>query len=71
MDIVRVRAVGRKRKNLEDKSSVLMIRLDNKTIFRLCEKFGIEFDREAEILDDKVKKDLVDKIKNNLEIFIK
>ncbi|MBC9710040.1 MAG: hypothetical protein H9W80_12580 [Enterococcus sp.] len=68
---MRVSAVGRKRKKLEDKSSVLMIRLDNKTIFRLCEKFGIEFDSEAEILDDKVKKDLVDKIKNNLEIFIK
>lgn len=63
--------MGRHRKKLEDKSSILMIRLDNKTIFRLCDEFEIEYDLAAEFLSDEIKKTLIDKIKENLENFIK
>lgn len=63
--------MGRNRKPLIEKSSVLMIRLDNKTIFALCDKFKIEYDLESEILSDTTKKALVGEIKNNLENFIK
>lgn len=59
--------VGRKRKNLIDKSTVLMIRLDNKTIFKLCDILNIDYNPNAEILQDSVKKALIDEIKNNLE----
>lgn len=63
--------MGRNRKPLIEKSSVLMIRLDNKTIFALCDKFKIEYDLGSEILSDTTKKALVGEIKNNLENFIK
>lgn len=63
--------LGRKRKELIDKSTVLMIRLDNRTLFKLCEKFNIEYDPEGEVLEDETKKSLIGEIKNNLENFIK
>lgn len=59
--------VGRNRKPLIEKSSVLMLRLDNKTIFSLCERFKIDYDPDAEILSDVTKKALTDEIKNNLK----
>lgn len=62
--------MGRKRKNLEEKSSVLMLRLDNKTIFLLCDKFGIEYDRTALIIEDEVKKVLIGEIRNILKDFV-
>lgn len=63
--------MGRKRKPLIEKSSVLMIRLDNKTIFALCDKFKIDYDLDSEMLSDTTKKALIGEIKNNLENFIK
>lgn len=63
--------MGRHRKKLEDKSSVLMIRLDNKTIFKLCDALKIEYDPAAEFLSDDIKKALIFEIKENLENFIK
>ena len=59
--------MGRLPKKLEDKSSVLMIRLDNKTLFDLCDEFGIEYDRNGLIVEDEAKKLLVGQIKNILE----
>ncbi|MGE7984731.1 hypothetical protein [Solibacillus sp. NPDC093137] len=63
--------LGRNRKPLIEKSSVLMFRLDNKTIFALCDKFKIDYDLESEVLSDTTKKALIGEIKNNLENFIK
>lgn len=63
--------VGRKRKDLIDKSTVLMIRLDNRTIFKLCEIYNIEFDLDCEIISDELKKSIIGEIKNNLENIIK
>lgn len=63
--------VGRNRKPLIEKSSVLMLRLDNRTIFALCDKFNIFYDSESEILEDETKRALIGEIKNNLENFIK
>lgn len=48
-----------------------MIRLDNKTIFSLCDKYGIDYDPDAELLGDVTKKALVGEIKKNLENIIK
>ena len=59
--------MGRLPKKLEDKSSVLMIRLDNKTLFDLCDQFGIVYNREGLIVEDATKKALVREIKNILE----
>lgn len=59
--------MGRKRKNLEDKSSVLMLRLDNKTIFLLCDKFDIEYDRNALIIEDETKSLLIEEIRGILK----
>lgn len=50
--------LGRKRKKLEDKSTTLMLRIDNKTIFGLLDKFSIEYDREAEIFKKETMKAL-------------
>ena len=59
--------MGRLPKKLEDKSSVLMIRLDNKTLFDLCDQFGIKYDRDGLIVEDETKKALVSEIKSILE----
>lgn len=56
---MRIDKVGRQRKKLEDKSTALMFRIDNKTLFSLCDKFGINYDREAEIVSDEIKKALI------------
>ena len=56
---MRIDKVGRQRKKLEDKSSTLMFRIDNKTIFLLCDKFNIDYDRNAELLDIETKKLLI------------
>ena len=56
--------MGRKRKNLEDKSTSICFRLDNKLIFQLCDKFGIIYDKNAEMIEDTVKKQLIAEIKN-------
>ena len=64
---MRMIAMGRQPKKLEDKSSVLMIRLDNKTLFSLCDEFGIEYNREGLLVEDTTKKALVGEIKNILE----
>lgn len=59
---MRIDIMGRKRKKLEEKSTTLMVRMDNKTIFLLCDKFGISYNRDAEILDNEIKKLLSEEI---------
>ncbi|MED3353154.1 hypothetical protein P4388_32115 [Bacillus thuringiensis] len=63
--------MGRKRKDLIDKSTALMLRVDNKTLFQLCEKLKIEFDRDAETFDDDTKKIIILEIKEILYQFVK
>jgi len=42
--------MGRKRKDLIDKSTTLMIKIDNRTLFALCDKYGIEYDKDLELV---------------------
>lgn len=64
---MRIDRVGRKRKKLEEKSTALMFRIDNKTLFSLCDKFNIQYDREAELVSDETKKAVI----AELEVIIK
>lgn len=59
---MRIDIMGRHRKKLEDKSTTLMFRMDNKTIFLLCEKFNISYNKDGEFLDDTTKKLLIAEI---------
>lgn len=43
--------MGRKRKDLIDKSTTLMIKLDNRTLFSLCDKYGIEYNKDLELVE--------------------
>lgn len=54
--------MGRNRKALEDKNTTLMLKLDNRTVFKLCDKFGIEYDKNAEMIDNEIKNKLSRKI---------
>ena len=63
--------MGRKRKDLVDKSTSLILRIDNKTLFLLCNKLNIEFDSNAESFDDETKKRINMEIKDILNKFVK
>ncbi len=63
--------MGRNRKNLEDKSTALLFRIDNKTLFKLCDRFDIEYDRNAEILEIDTKNRLIVEIKRIVTEFVK
>lgn len=63
--------VGRKRKNLEDKTSTIMFRIDNKTLFLLCDKFGIEYDKNLELVDSGTLKSLTVEIEAILRNIVK
>lgn len=63
---MRIDIMGRPRKKLEDKSTSLMFRMDNKTIFLLCDKFNISYNREGEFLDDTARKLLIIEIERIL-----
>lgn len=63
--------MGRKRKDLVDKSTSLILRVDNKTLFLLCNKLNIEFDSTAESFDDETKKRINMEIKEILNNFVK
>lgn len=63
--------MGRKRKDLVDKSTSLILRVDNKTLFLLCNKLNIEFDSNAESFDDETKKRINMEIKEILKNFVK
>jgi len=43
--------MGRKRKDLIDKSTTLMFKIDNRTIFSLCDKYGIEYNKDLELIE--------------------
>lgn len=43
--------MGRKRKDLIDKSTTLLLKIDNRTLFLLCDKFNIEYDKDLELVD--------------------
>lgn len=68
---IRMDVMGRKRKSLEDKSTTLMVKLDNKMIFNLCDKFRIEYDRDAEILETGLKNDITVEIVKILKEYVK
>lgn len=63
--------VGRKRKNLEDKSTTLMFRLDNKTLFLLCDKFGIEYDKNLELVSTETIKALTIELEEIMRKLVK
>ena len=63
--------MGRNRKDLIEKSTSLILNLDNKTIFLLCERLNIDFDKNAEIFDDETKKIIIVEIKEILENYVK
>lgn len=68
---MRVDKMGRNRKKLEDKSTSLIFRMDNKTLFKLCDKLGIEYDRNAEIMDNEIKNRIIVEIKRIVVDFVK
>lgn len=63
--------MGRKRKDLVDKSTSLILRVDNKTLFLLCEKLNIDFDSNAEAFDDDTKKKIILEIQEIVKKFVK
>lgn len=63
--------MGRNRKDLIEKSTSLIISLDNETLFLLCEKFNIDFDKNGQIFDDNAKKLIIVEIKEILKKFVK
>lgn len=54
--------LGRKRKDLIEKSTSLIIKLDNKTIFKILDDNKIDYDPNAEIFDSRVTKELTNRI---------
>lgn len=68
---MRIDKVGRKRKNLEDKTSTIMFRIDNKTLFLLCDKFGIEYDKTLELVATETIKALSVEIEEILRNIVK
>lgn len=63
--------MGRKRKKLIEKSSPIMFRIDNETLFKLCDRLDIEYDDTAEILDKTTKDALNVEIKKIVYNFVK
>ena len=43
--------MGRKRKDLIDKSTTLMFKIDNRTLFSLCDKYGIGYNKDLELVE--------------------
>lgn len=63
--------MGRSRKELIEKSTPLIIRFDNRTLFKLCDKFNISYDKSAEIFDNDVKKSINKEIKKIISDYVK
>lgn len=68
---LRIDNMGRNRKKLEDKSTSLIFRIDNKTLFKLCDKFDIEYDKTAEIMDNHIKNSIIVEIKSIITNYVK
>ncbi|MEK5149205.1 hypothetical protein MKX53_19660 [Psychrobacillus sp. FSL K6-4615] len=63
--------MGRKRKKLIEKSTSIIFRIDNETLFKLCDILQIKYDENAEILDDSTKNALNVEIKKIVHEFVK
>lgn len=48
--------MGRMRKRLIDKTTPIIMRFDNRLLFRLCDQYDIPYDEDAEYLDNDTKK---------------
>lgn len=68
---MRIDKLGRNRKPLIEKSTPLMIRVDNETLFKLCDKFNIPYDDSAEIFDNETKKLINGQIKKIISNSVK
>lgn len=68
---MRIDILGRNRKDLIDKSTSLIIRVDNRTLFKLCDKFNISYDESAEIIDNDTKKLINIEIKKIVSNYVK
>lgn len=63
--------MGRKRKDLIDKSTTLMLKIDNRTLFSLCDEFGIEYDRDLELVETETIKLLIVEIEEIIKKIVK
>lgn len=63
--------MGRHRKQLIDKSTPLIFRIDNKTLFRFCDILKIDYDENAEMLDNDTKIKIIEEIKKIVGDFVK
>ena len=63
--------MGRNRKELKDKSTPLIFRIDNKTLFRFCDILEIEYDKNAEMLNNETKIKITEEIKKIIQDFVK
>lgn len=63
--------MGRKRKDLIDKSTSIILRLDNKTLFSLCDRLNIDFDRNGECFDEDTKKAIIGEIIEIIKQYVK
>lgn len=68
---MRIDNMGRKRKELIEKSTSILFRIDNKTLFALCDLLEIEFDKNAEIIDISTKNKIIEEIKKIVVEFVK
>lgn len=68
---MRIDKLGRNRKKLIEKSTPVIFRLDNETIFKLCDKLNIHYDSDGEVLDNAVKKRINEEIKQIIRNFVK
>lgn len=59
--------MGRTRKPLIEKSTNLIIKIDNETIFAICDKYGIKYNPEMNILDNDVLKQVSEQIIKTLK----
>jgi len=63
--------MGRKRKDLIDKSTTLMLRIDNRTLFSLCDKYGIKYDENLELVETETIKLLIVELEEVIKNIVK
>lgn len=66
-----MREIGRKRKPLIEKTSSVILKIDNEILFKLCDKSQIEFDKNAEIFNDSIKQQINAKLLQIIKEYVK
>lgn len=59
--------MSRKPKPLIEKSTAILFRLDNNTLFKFCDLHQIEYDKDASYVEPETKKEVNSQIKKIIE----